>query len=198
HGSSALAPESAYDVALHEAMRHAREVTSILDLDALFECVLQAFVSITGAERGCLLMIDENDKLEFRAGHELTNEVFSSHRHAISHGAVRDAAHSGRSIFVEDVYHMGPMAVRESVEWLRLRSYNSVPLVPAGRVLGVCYSDSKSPGQLLVERQRTLLEEFAAQAALAIENARRHGALVAAKNRLEAENEGLRRQIDRQ
>src|SRR5205085_5626712 len=68
-------------------------------------------------------------------------------------------------------------------------------LVAARRVLGVCYTDSRKPGRPLDANDRSLLESFAAQAALAIENARRHSELLANKARLEAENEGLRRQI---
>jgi Nif-specific regulatory protein len=80
---------------------------------------------------------------------------------------------------------------------LQLRSFAVVPLVHSGRVLGVCYTDSRQPGKRLDDRDRALLEGFASQAALAIDNARKHGELLQAKSRLEAENEDLRRQIER-
>jgi transcriptional regulator with GAF, ATPase, and Fis domain len=107
-----------------------------------------------------------------------------------------EAAESGRR-FVDDVLTQGRYGARESIAMLRLRSFACVPLVHAGRVLGVVYSDGRQPSRVLDEGERALLEDFARCAAVAIANARRHGELSSRVSRLEAENHDLQRQIER-
>jgi Nif-specific regulatory protein len=193
-GSSAVASQT---VKLRQVMERARQVTSILDLQPLLDTVAESFVAITGAERGVLLLEDENGTLQRRAAHNLEGDDASQRREGLTRGPIEEAASSGQSVFVDDVLAQGQYGARESVIELQLRSFSVVPLVHAGRVLGVCYTDSRQRGRPLTEVDRNLLESFAAQAALAIHNARRHAALVQAKSRLEEENRDLRRQIER-
>jgi transcriptional regulator with GAF, ATPase, and Fis domain len=189
------APGARVEDLLQDVMRAARDVTSILELQRLLASVLDAFVSITGAERGFLMLYDDEGALVVRAAHNLDASQLDSVQ--VSRQAVREAAESGRSRFVDDVLTTGQYASRDSVVVLGLRSFNCVPLVAGGRVLGVCYTDSTQRGRILAERDRSLLESFASQAALAIENARRHGELLDVKSRLEAENQSLRKEIER-
>jgi len=193
--AAAPAAPADHEDLLQDVMRAARDVTSILELQGLLATVLDAFVSITGAERGILLLYDAAGVLQVRAAHNLDASQLDAVQ--VSRRAVGRAAESGQSDFVPDVLATGQFTSRDSIVILGVRSYNCVPLVAAGRVLGVCYTDSKQPGRSLNGRERSVLEAFAGQAALAIENARRHGELLDAKSRLEAENEHLRRQVER-
>ena len=179
-----------------EIMRSAREVTSILDLDPLLQRVLDEFVTITDAERGCLLLVRDDGGLDFGVGAQLNEAEFVDQPHIISRSAAREVASSGQSLFVDDVLTQG-VTIRESVNLMNLRSYCCVPLVADGRVRGACYTDSHRPRTPLGREDRALLESFASHAAAAICNAQRHEALVASKAQLEAENAGLRQQVER-
>jgi transcriptional regulator with GAF, ATPase, and Fis domain len=194
-GASVAQPN--HESRLRDVMRLARDVTSILELQPLLDAVVLSFVEITGAERGFLMLYDDDRALTFRASHELDHESWQQNGVEISRGPIREAAESGRGVYVDDVLTQGQYGARESILSLKLRSFSCVPLVHRGRVLGVCYTDSRHPGRPLDAHDRGLLEAFASQAALAIENAREHDALMQAKSRLEAENQSLRRQIER-
>jgi transcriptional regulator with GAF, ATPase, and Fis domain len=182
---------------LREVMRLARSVTSILELQPLLESVVEAFVAITGAERGFLMLRGATGLLEFCAGHNLDAGTVRAGGFAISQAPIQEAAASGRGVYVDDILAQGQYGTRDSVVALELRSFACVPLVGGGRVLGVCYTDSRQRGRPLDEHERALLESFAAQASLAIENARRHDALLQEKTKLEAENHDLRRLVER-
>jgi Nif-specific regulatory protein len=182
---------------LREVMERARRVTSILELQPLLDTVAESLVAVTGAERGFLLLDEGDGEMQLRAAYNLDRDSASERREGITRGPIHEAASTGRSVFVDDVLLDGQYGARESVVDLQLRSFSVVPLLHAGRVLGVCYTDSRLPGRPLKEDERNLLEGFAAQAALAIDNARQHTALLEAKTRLEAENRGLRRQFER-
>ncbi len=193
--AAASRPAEDLNAALRDVMRLAREVTSILDLQPLLQTVIEAFVEITAAERGSLLLFDAQGELELSASHGTAAGQVDSGTFAIPHSTIRSVADSANALYVEDVLTQGSVGIRDSIHLLQLRSYACLPLVASGRVLGVCYTDSRKPGRALDASDRVLLESFAAQAALAIENARRHSELLANKTRLEAENESLRRQI---
>lgn len=200
---SAVPGRSEHTDRLRDLVRLARQVTSILDLRPLLDAVLEVFVSITRAERGFVMLSDPAGQIDFHATRELAaynvdRDQLGDEEYEISRGAVLEVAASGRSVFVEDVLTQGNYGSRQSVIELKLRSLSCVPLLSNGRVIGVCYTDSRQPSASISESNRGLLEMFAAQAAIAIGNARRHGDLLDAKSRLEAENLDLRRQIQRQ
>ncbi len=182
---------------LRDVMRLARQVSTILELRPLLDAVVESFVRVCGAERGFLVLCDEQGSLDFQASHNLEPNAFEGHEFDISRAPVHEAAESGRSVFVDDVLTQGRYGARESIALLRLRSFACVPLVHAGRVLGVVYSDSRQPTRVLDEGERALLEDFARCAAVAIANARRHGELSSQVSRLEAQNQDLQRQIER-
>jgi Nif-specific regulatory protein len=182
---------------LREVMQLARQVSTILELRPLLDAVVEAFVRVSGGERGFLVLRDADGGLDFQAAHDLDPNAFAGQEFAISRAPVQEAAESGRSVFVDDVLAEGRYGARESIMLLRLRSFACVPLVHAGRVLGVAYSDSRRPARVLSEGERALLEDFARCAAVAIANARRHVELSSRVSQLEAQNQDLQRQIER-
>jgi Nif-specific regulatory protein len=84
---------------------------------------------------------------------------------------------------------------RKSVKALSLRTVVAIPILNTGRVLGVLYIDSHSITHEFTPEDIALLEGFAAQVAIALENARVHESLRDTKNRLELENLNLRRAL---
>ncbi|MFQ5601333.1 MAG: sigma 54-interacting transcriptional regulator [Candidatus Krumholzibacteriia bacterium] len=180
---------------LPDLLSLSRKATSILELRPLLDQLLSMFMSMTDAERG-FIMLDWRSR-KFEAARNVDPDALEGDRLAITSGVVDDVGGSGKSLFVSDTLAEGNYGCRESVIQLRLRSFTCVPMMHAGRVLGICYTDSTKPGNLLEEVDTSTLQEFANQAAVAIENARRHEELIRTKSRLEDENENLRRQMQR-
>jgi len=190
HPDPALTPQGGQ---LRELFRRARQATSILDLHRLLKTLLDVFVEMTSAERGFIMLDWQSERVE--VGRDFSDETLQGNRLAMSRTVLQDVARTGTSVFVEDALTQQAYGSRESIVALHLRSFYCVPMVHDGQVVGICYTDSRKPGPVLTAADRELMEEFAAQAAVSIVNARKHEALRNDKDRLERENRDLREQM---
>ena len=175
---------------LRELFRMARQASSILDLHDLLETLLDLFIDMTSSQRGFIMLDWQAEKVE--VGRNFSTEALRGNRLAMSRTVLQDVARTGTSVFVEDTLTQRAYGSRESIVALSLRSFYCVPMLHDGRVCGVCYTDSQKLGKPLAADDRAVLEEFAAQAAVAIVNARKHAALQTDRERLESENRELR------
>jgi Nif-specific regulatory protein len=183
--------------AIRELIALARQVTSTLDLRRLLDTVVQVFIAMTGAERGFVMLYNADGRLDFQTARDRDAQPLPERAFEVCGGAIREVAETTRSLFVDDILTRQEYGARDSVIALSLRSFTCVPLLHERTMLGLCYTDSRQPGRPLGPEDRALLEALAGHAALGIDNARRHGELLDAKSRLEAENESLRRQMRR-
>ncbi len=101
----------------------------------------------------------------------------------------------GNFLWVSDALQREEFRRQESIQALHLSVIVCVPMQTTHGPIGVLYLDSRRPESLLPQEDRTVLEAFAAQAAVAIENARLHRELLEARSGLERENRGLRRAL---
>jgi transcriptional regulator with GAF, ATPase, and Fis domain len=190
---SSAASDQLSTTQLRGLFRRARRATSILELHKVLETLLDLFVEMTHAERGFIMLDWQSGKVE--VGRDFTDEALRGDRLAMSRTVLKDVAQTGTSVFVEDALTQQAYGSRDSIVALSLRSFYCVPMVQDGIVRGLCYTDSRRPGPSLTSEDRELMEEFAAQAAIAIENARKHEELRKDKQRLEEENRELREMV---
>jgi signal transduction histidine kinase len=152
-----------------------RSITGVLDLDELLQHILNQAVQMMKAERGYLILLDDDERLDMekrlqvRASYKLEADDLLDEEFSLSRTAILKTL-SGRSS------HHSQDALREpnpshSVELFGLRSILCEPLVVADRVLGVLYLDSR-----VINRFspwcREVLPSLASQAAICIENAK--------------------------
>lgn len=169
---------------LNEAERRARQLktlhdvtqklSSTLDLEPLLHTILENAVDILACEAGSLLLWDEpSDELVFRVvlgpvAQSLLNQRMPSNR-----GLAGKTFQTRQPQIVNDV--------STSPEWFRLpdemtgfvtRAVLAVPLVVKERPIGVLEVVNRKDGGNFTPEDAELLSAFAAQAAIAIENAR--------------------------
>ncbi len=175
----------------------ARSLTSILELDSLLGAILREVVGLTGVDRGFLLMAEPNRQLRIEKGFDRDQgDLNGNSESEVSMRYARRALEEGTVQWVPDARHGEELSARGSIESLHLTSIVCVPMATrqAG-TLGVLYLDTRRPENLLVQEDREILEAFATQAAIAIENARLHQELIEARAGLERENRDLRRAL---
>ena len=170
-------PEEASDLAAFAALS-ARMVAEVA-LQPLLVQVVDAAVELVGAERGFLLLEPSADPGGDSAG-ELQLPVARSFegvdvlvpRSRLSGGVVRRVLDEGRALLSVDAGEDSRLAGLESVEELRLRSVLCVPVPSAEGPQGVLYLDNRLQRGAFEQRHLELVELLAAQAAIAIRNAR--------------------------
>jgi sigma-B regulation protein RsbU (phosphoserine phosphatase) len=145
-----------------------REIASVLDLDELLQKIPQLIARFTTFQAFAVYLLDEK-KNELAIAYSLgyPDDVARSLRLKVGQGLVGAAVAEGHPILVNDVRadprYVGavPGSTAELV----------VPLPRKGRVIGALNLLSDAPGQF-TEADETMLRQFGAHVAVAIENAR--------------------------
>jgi signal transduction histidine kinase len=169
HHPLAVPDENARLAALYQV---SRALGSSLDLDETLLVVMRAAIRLTGAERGFLMLFDESGELVFRVACNAHGTALEEAQFEISRSVVREVAQTGTPVVTTNATKDPRFASQGSVVAFALRSILAVPLTGRGQVIGVLYVDNKIRDALFELSDLELLNAFAGQAALAIENAR--------------------------
>ncbi|MCS6775848.1 MAG: GAF domain-containing sensor histidine kinase [Chloroherpetonaceae bacterium] len=156
-------------------------LNSSLELKQVLETAIEQVIAFVGAERGFILLVDvetgrvwgEAVRHIDRAALEATltgNDL--SNRAEISRTVVENVLDTRLPVLSHNAMEDPRFADRQSVQLTHLRSVLCVPLIAQGRLLGVIYLDNRVRTGLFTERHLAMLEAFANQASVAIENAR--------------------------
>jgi PAS domain S-box-containing protein len=156
-----------------------KAINSTLDLDEILKRVMKHAIELLNAERGFLMLLDDNDHLQVRTAHNINKELLTSQEDlAISRSVADRVAAKGQSEYTSNAQEDPRYAHQKSVAELNLRFIICVPLKIKEKVIGVCYLDNQSRARLFGKSDLRLFELFAEQAAIAIENAKLYGRLL--------------------
>jgi sigma-B regulation protein RsbU (phosphoserine phosphatase) len=158
-------------------------------LDEVLNLVIDNLVALTGAERGLIMLFDTNGELVIRAAR--TSEQFAvgmPHFYETSRNIIREVALSGKPRLIMDASGESEYQAYQSVVAYHLQSILCAPLKVRDEVRGVLYVDNRVVRGAFTEEDLELLQAFAGQAAVAIENARIYKEL--------ARREGVRRELE--
>ncbi len=153
-----------------------------LDLDKVLTQVMDAAIELTGAERGFLILIgnevsagepldlDLSDDLELRTARSYLRETIKTVE--VSKTVIRTVIETGEGVVTNDAQTDPRFTGSDSVFFYALRSVICAPLKARGSVIGVLYIDNRVHKSRFTEADLGLLNAFAGQAAIAIDNAR--------------------------
>jgi Nif-specific regulatory protein len=171
-------------------------INSMLNLDSVLREIVDAVVQITGGKRGLLMLKDEKTGAlvavlgRSKDGRDTPRESFD-----MSLSVVRKVADSGEPLFITNVGEEEDLRDQRSIVDLRIMTVICIPLQFGGKLVGVIYSDSDTVSERFSKSDLSILNAFGAQAAVAIENAKRHGELETIKEALESQNVVLREEL---
>jgi two-component system, NtrC family, sensor kinase len=152
--------------------RTSQLITARLDLRSVLEAISR---SVTGlmASTGCGIGLFNADRtaIDHAAAHGFRTPEWRLLSVPIGEGIIGRAAASGQPVRSDDLRADARSAQRDVDEKEGMRSMLSVPLRVAGEIIGVISAFSTTPG-FFTDRHPRLLEAFADQAGVAIQNAR--------------------------
>jgi Nif-specific regulatory protein len=158
--------------ALHEI---SQVLNSITDIDRLLDRVMDIAVQAVDAERGFLVLQENDDgaagRLSVRTARNIAPEAASSIAD-ISHSIVQEVIDTQQGVLTVDAQADPRFAGSESVIFKQIRAVMSVPFVLRGKLLGAIYLDSKTRRSGFTDDSLSFLKSFSNLAAIAIENAR--------------------------
>jgi PAS domain S-box-containing protein len=150
----------------------AQVVNSSLNLDEVLRIVMDNIVRLTHAERGFLMLRDQEGNMTLRTARNWEQGTISPSELTISHTVIQRVLESGEAVLTTNAREDPRFGEQESVITFNLRSILCVPLKVKNELIGVIYADNRIRSGIFSETERNLLIGFANQAAVALENAR--------------------------
>jgi len=147
-------------------------INSSLELDEVLRIVMDNIVRLTKAERGFLMLRDENGEMAIRMGRNWEMESINANEVNVSQTVVQKVIETGEAIVTTNAQEDQRFLGHASIVAFNLRSILCVPLMVKNDLIGVIYTDNRIRTGIFAEGERDLLAAFANQAAVAIENAR--------------------------
>lgn len=147
-------------------------LNSSLELQAVLQEVMDTIIRLANAERAYLMLYErENARLTIQIARNWDQETLSGEEIVFSEGIVRTVMDSAEAIFSVNVQADPRFQHMESVFKHNLQSVLCVPLVRRAQIIGVIYADNGDKATLFDVTLLPLVNAFADQAAIAIENA---------------------------
>ncbi|MEK6256630.1 MAG: GAF domain-containing protein, partial [Chloroflexota bacterium] len=147
-------------------------INSSLELNEVLKIVMDTIVRLTGAERGFLMLKDEDGEMKIQIARNWEQESLESDEFAISSTIINRVTSDGEPVLTTNAQEDPRFGGQESIVAYNLRSIICVPLKVKDDITGVLYADNRVRTGLFAESDRDLLVAFANQAAVALENAR--------------------------
>jgi signal transduction histidine kinase len=155
-----------------------RTVSSTLDLEAVLTSVVSHAVELSGADSGAIYEYDETtEEFHLRASHQMEEQLTQALRLnpiRFGSGTVGRAAATGAPVQVADIleeHESSATRTRTILRELGYRSLLAIPLLREDRVMGGLSVYRQEVGSFSAE-VLNLLQTFATQSVLAIQNAR--------------------------
>jgi signal transduction histidine kinase len=157
-----------------------RMIGESLDLQTVLNQVMDAIIQLTGAERGFLMLLDDDSNLNVQVARNFDQETLESSAFGFSRTVTRRVLESGQPIVTTNAQEDPRFAGQQSIVSQSLRSIMASPLRLRVQVrdqtrtqaIGVVYVDNRVRAGLFSEDDLNVLDTFASQAAVAIQNAR--------------------------
>ncbi|MBN1485830.1 MAG: GAF domain-containing protein [Chloroflexia bacterium] len=148
-------------------------LNSTLSLEPLLDLVMDRVIAVTGAERGFLTLLDEESgELRFAVARNIEQQDIEGSDFQVSRGVIERVTREGQPVLTDNASEDPRFADRASVIYFGLRSIMAVPLRVKDNTIGGVYVDNHIRAGIFSEQDLSLLNAFANQAAIAIENAR--------------------------
>ena len=146
-------------------------INNSLVIQEVLTLVIKSAIDQTNTERGFIVLLDKNGKLEYRIGINNSGDILSESDFYISMSVVKDVYFTGRSRFVESAQSDTNFDLSKSISQLELQTILCSPLINRDNKIGVIYVDSKKLTSLKDREITDTFEILAGQAAIAINNA---------------------------
>ncbi len=131
---------------------------------------LDNIIHLCGAERGFLMLKDEDGQLSIRIGREWDKVEIDESDRKISTSIIRKVAEEGQPILTDNAQEDVRFREQASIANFKLRSIACVPVIIRDQVIGAVYVDNCYQNGVFDDAETTLLAAFANHVALAIEN----------------------------
>jgi PAS domain S-box-containing protein len=181
HGGTGetTSPDQQLDVAA--VVKASQALSSEMLLPRLIERLMTIAVQNAGADRGLLILANENDyriEAEARAdGEQIVLHYGAAAGPAVPESIVRYVMRTQESVILDDATRQNLFSEDPYLGLRRQRSILCLPLIRQGVLVGLLYLENALASSVFTPDRARLLELLASQAAISLENTRLYGDL---------------------
>ncbi|MGB7341039.1 MAG: adenylate/guanylate cyclase domain-containing protein [Phototrophicaceae bacterium] len=150
-------------------------ITTSLKTDNVLEETMDIVIALTRAERGYILLLQDDGSFHFRVIRDATlkpGQSVTDKEPQISTTVLQEVVNTGQALLADNAFQDERFAGGASIANFSLRSVLCVPLMYKGSLIGLVYVDNRLQASIFTEREKQTLMAFANTAAVAIANAR--------------------------
>ena len=151
-----------------------REFCSSLQIDEVLRRVLDRAIAVTRAARGFIVLGESGGALTVRHARDAHHETIPPEHFEVSRSLFEKVAREKRPVITANAMIDPGLSAFESVVIHEMRSVMCAPLLVKGRAIGVIFVDNRFDEAVFRSRDLEFLTAIAQQAAIAIDNARKH------------------------
>jgi transcriptional regulator with GAF, ATPase, and Fis domain len=142
----------------------------VWNVQTLLETLMDEAIDLTRADKGFLILV-ENGEPRIKVGRNVNRETIEDADERVSDSIVQEVVKTGRPLIVSDALDDPKFKTSESVVNLKLLSVMCAPLKHKGDLFGVLYLGNDRLVNRFEPKSLDVLNIFAAQASLIVQNA---------------------------
>jgi predicted ATPase len=178
---------------LQSVIKVAQALAGEIDLERLLGRLMRLAIEHAGAERGTFLLEQDGSPRVRVTGTPATvtierDGIPLAEAADLPRAVVNLVRRTGEILVHDDPAVAGLFAEDGYIQRVRPRSVLAAPVLNQGRLVGTLYLENNLASGVFTAERAQVLQIIAAQAAVALENARLFGEIRALKDRLQAEN----------
>jgi PAS domain S-box-containing protein len=146
-------------------------VSATLDLSEVLKRILTELGCVIPCDSASVILLEEDDMLRVAAGQNLPDNVIDKMRFSSESSLPQQLRQTGQPLILVDAQR--DARFENWADTTYIHGWMGLPLMARGQFIGYITVDSQTPG-VYTQAQAELAMSFAAQAALAVENAQLH------------------------
>ncbi|MFH1729639.1 MAG: sigma 54-interacting transcriptional regulator [Pseudomonadota bacterium] len=181
------------------------KINSQLDKEKLLGLIMDSAIAISGAERGFLILLDEEKNLQIPIARNIERHNLKKEAENVSMSIINKVIARGEPILSSDAVSDARFDNAKSIFNLKIRSILCFPIKADENIIGAIYLDNRFDRGVFTTDDELLTEAFCNQAAIAIENAKlfeenlqKQSMLETQKGQIEELNKKLKMKVAKQ
>lgn len=169
---------------------------------ALLHKIMNVVLESSGAQRGYLIM-EENNDLIIRVGGHITEKdmVYTPNKkfedsNDICHAIVRYVYRTKEMVLLEDASAKGEFKDNPEIQDMKLRSVLCLPIVKQNKLIGILYLENRLSDSIFTPERTAMTKLFTYEAAVSLENARLVEKMKQAEAALQRHREHLEEEVE--
>ncbi len=146
-------------------------INSSLVLDDVLQIVMHKAIELMGAERGLIMLLNDDSELQIRCAYNLCKEEMKEEDFRVSNSVAYKVISTGESLYLSDAMSDERFANQQSILELHLRSIMCVPIKVKDKTIGIIYLDNSVQARMFLKSDLYLFELYAQMVSNALHNA---------------------------